>query len=136
MPAGIFLQTICRSDCMSFRKGLRRPIRMAPDKKLQTARNFHWKFLAVCNSGKGACYSRFRLEKRIIKRACNGCRARALDTLFMCRRECLTMSREGVLIVNTKSRRGRQWFEAARNTLTAQGVVLREVYALRDPAQA
>jgi YegS/Rv2252/BmrU family lipid kinase len=46
------------------------------------------------------------------------------------------MSREGVLIVNTHSRRGRLWFEAARDSLTAQGVVLREVYALRDPALA
>lgn len=43
------------------------------------------------------------------------------------------MNREGVLIVNTKSRRGRMLFEAARQALTEQGVTLTDVYALQEP---
>jgi diacylglycerol kinase (ATP) len=43
------------------------------------------------------------------------------------------MSRDAVLIVNTKSRRGRLWFEQAHRTLTRQGITLSEAVPLREP---
>ncbi len=42
-------------------------------------------------------------------------------------------ARRGVLIVNTKSRQGREWFAQAKRHLTAMGVELTEAIALEDP---
>jgi diacylglycerol kinase (ATP) len=41
--------------------------------------------------------------------------------------------REAVLVVNAKSRRGREWFVTAREALKDGGIHLREAWAFRDP---
>ena len=45
------------------------------------------------------------------------------------------MSESAVLIVNTKSRRGKLWFKQACETLPKMGVSLREAVALKDPSR-
>ena len=45
------------------------------------------------------------------------------------------MSDKAVLIVNTKSRRGKLWFQRACETLPRLGVPLREAIALKDPSK-
>ena len=42
-------------------------------------------------------------------------------------------TRRGVLIVNTKSRQGEEWFAQAKQHLTAMGVELSDAIALQDP---
>lgn len=45
------------------------------------------------------------------------------------------MNQQAVLIVNTKSRRGREWFHKAETTLRRDGLELIETFALRDPSR-
>lgn len=44
-------------------------------------------------------------------------------------------AKRGVLIVNTKSRQGEEWFAQAKQHLTAMGVELSEAVALEDPTR-
>ena len=46
------------------------------------------------------------------------------------------MSKKAVLIVNTKSRQGRDRFAQARSGLTARGIELTEALAVRDPKES
>ncbi len=45
------------------------------------------------------------------------------------------MSKEAVLFVNTKSRRGRLWFKEACDTLPKMGITLHQAIALKDPSR-
>ncbi|HZO89995.1 MAG TPA: diacylglycerol kinase family protein [Chthonomonadaceae bacterium] len=44
-------------------------------------------------------------------------------------------SREAALIVNTRARRGQEWFARAQACLRAQGFTLRPAYSLTDPSR-
>lgn len=57
-----------------------------------------------------------------------GARKRALEA-------ALGAERRAVLVVNTRSRRGRRLFDGARQALIAQGVTLDGAHAVRDPAR-
>ena len=47
----------------------------------------------------------------------------------------MTEKQQAVLIVNTQSRRGQEWFEKTKETLESQGMELLSHYAVRDAAR-
>ena len=50
-------------------------------------------------------------------------------------KDAMRAAQRGVLIVNTKSRQGEEWFAQARQHLTAMGVELAEAIPLEDPTR-